>query len=138
MFKMWRQVRILLKKEQGATIVEVSFIIPLLLFFMAGIFLFSLYFLDLAAVKKDTIVIVQQERDTLNFSKLMVAKRGEYQKKEQLEQRRIEIKVSGKLPWKGLSQYMQTEYKSTIKTIGIKDRRKQWMWGAEILFPKEE
>lgn len=139
---MWRQVRNVLKKNQGAAIVEVSFIIPLLLFLLSGMLLFSLYLLDVGAVKKDTIVIAQQEEKKIdleeNVSFLTVAKRSKYQKKDKLEKVVVEVEMSGRLPWDGLLDYMHIKYKSTIKTVCVKDRRKEWMWGAEILPKKDE
>ncbi len=138
MLKMWKAVDNIIRQEQGTAVVEVSFIVPLLIFLMAGIFLFSLSVIDIAAVKNYEIITAHKseisqstlENETVS---LLISSADNCKTESQIMTLSVKMSVHGKLPWKGLQDYMQTKYSHQIVTKTLRDNRRKWMLEKELL-----
>ena len=139
MQKLCRKIREKAKSRTGATIVEVSFIVPLLVFLMAGILLFFIFMTDMATLKGASITIAGNETDQeeedwelvtedLSFAKLL-----NHEKNQNINSSLVNAEITASLPWKGLGEYMSAYFEFEANTKAVLDHRKEWKWAKTCI-----
>lgn len=146
--------------KKGAAVVEMSALMPLILFLSAGILFFLFFLLDMAVVKGSSIYRVESLVNELsscgddNLSKEEFLKQEERELNELLKQRLYVTRISNcdiscldskitiivtivlSWPWHGITQYLGGGLKFTSVTKAAVDKRKEWKWTESIISKK--
>lgn len=133
MQKLWRRLKEIPADQTGASVIEVSFLIPLILFLLAGSLIFAIFMLDMAQAKGEAIAmscmeeIGQQDQNSIQ-GRFHIARISSQEIKEDLLYKKVHLAISATGPWRGIGDYMLINYHFQTDSSASLDRRKEMMW----------